>query len=240
MAKRRFGPRLLEALADAAPDALLVVDDKGIIQFANQATLLMFQQSADALIGKPIEALIPRRFHPRHRVDRSRYAHDPKSRPMGLNQELVGRRSDGSEIPVEVSLSPLAVSGERLVVAAVRDVTELKRSRELLRRSQRQLALAQLAEHAVSTTGVESFCVDMLQVLVEQLKLSHAGVCERGHEGKHRRFVGVHGWSEAQALDLINRVLPSARMQRLLDGDVQQVLLRPGKAARHEPASYLT
>ena len=240
MTQRHFGPELLEALADAAPDALLVVDGKGRIQFANQATLLMFKFPAEALIGKPIEALIPSRFHTRHRVDRSRYAHDPKSRPMGLNLELVGRRGDGSEIPVEVSLSPLVVSGERLVVAAVRDVTELKRSRELMRRSQRQLALAQLAEHAVSTTGVESFCQDMLRVLVEQLKLSQAGVCERGHEGKHLRFVGVHGWGDAQALAVINRVLPTARMQRLLDGDVQQVQLRPGKAARHDPGNYLT
>ncbi|MBK9653919.1 MAG: PAS domain S-box protein [Rhodanobacteraceae bacterium] len=240
MPRMRVDPKLLEALADAAPDALLVVDSKGRIQFANQATLLMFRYPATALIGKPIETLIPARFHPRHRVDRSRYARDPRNRPMGLNLELVGRRGDDSEFPVEVSLSPLGVSGERLVVAAVRDVTELKRSRELLRRSQRQVALAQLAEHAVSTIGVESFCKDMLQVLAELLKLSHAGVCERGHEGKHLRFVAVHGWDDGQALAGIGRVLPSARLQRLLTGDTQQVLLMPGKNARRDPASYLT
>lgn len=240
MSQVRVGSQLLEALADAAPDALLLVDAEGRIQFANQATLLMFQYEAIALIGKPIETLIPMRFHKRHRVDRSRYAHDPRSRPMGLNMELVGQRSDGSEIPVEVSLSPLAIADERMVVAAVRDVTELKRSRELLRRSQRQVALAQLAEHAVSTTGIESFCKDMLQVLVEQLKLSRAGICERGHEGKHLRFVSVHGWDDCAALAGIERVLSPARLRRLLAGDTQQVLLRPGKDARRDPAGYLS
>ena len=234
------GSKLLEALADAAPDALLAVDGEGCIQFANQATLRMFQHTAAGLIGKPIETLIPARFHTRHRVDRSGYAHNPRSRPMGLNLELVGRRFDGSEIPVEVSLSPLVVSGERLVIAAVRDVTELKRSRELLRRSQRQLALARLAEKAVIATGIETFCRDMLKVLVEQLKLSHAGVCERGHEGKHLRFVGVHGWDDGDSLAVIDRLLPHARMQRLLDGDIQQVLLLPGKRARSDPSAYLT
>jgi PAS domain-containing protein len=76
---------------------------------------------------------------------------------MGLNMELVGRRRDGSEVSVEVSLSPLELAGERLLAAAVRDVTELVRSRELLRRSQRQSAIAKLAEEAVSAAGVDSF-----------------------------------------------------------------------------------
>jgi signal transduction histidine kinase/ActR/RegA family two-component response regulator len=126
------------------------------------------------------------------------------------------------------------------VVAAVRDVTELKRSRELLRRSQRQMALAHLAEQAVSTTGVEWFCQTALRVLVDQLKLSHAGVCERSHEGKHVRFVGVHGWTDGEALGVIHRALPRTRLQRLLDGDVQQVMVVPGKAGRRDPGQHLT
>ena len=232
--------RLLEALADAAPDALLVVNASGRIRFANQATLALFQFSPEQLIGKPIETLIPQRYRGRHRGDRSRYANDPRNRPMGLNMELVGRRRDGSEVPVEVSLSPLQVDGERLVIAAVRDVTELKRSRELLRRSQRQLALARLAEQAVSTAGTEAFCQDTLRVLMEQLKLSCAGVCERGHEGKHVRFIDVVGWEEPTALATIQKLLPPARLKRLLEGDVQQMLLAPGNAARRNPADYLS
>ncbi len=199
MTEADVDPRLLTALANAAPDALLVVDARGRIEFANRATLQMFGYPPGKLLGLAIESLVPTRYRVRHRVDRSRFVADPHSRPMGLNMELVGLRRDGSEFPVEVSLSPMALSGERRVVAAVRDVTELKRSRELLRRSQRQMALARLAEQAVSTTGIEWFCRNAMGVLVQQLKLSHAGICERSHEGKHVRFVGVHGWSEAAA-----------------------------------------
>jgi PAS domain S-box-containing protein len=232
-------PRLLTALANAAPDALLVVDARGRIEFANRATLQMFGYPPGKLLGLAIESLVPTRYRVRHRVDRSRFVADPHSRPMGLNMELVGLRRDGSEFPVEVSLSPMALSGERRVVAAVRDVTELKRSRELLRRSQRQMALARLAEQAVSTTGIEWFCRNAMGVLVQQLKLSHAGICERSHEGKHVRFVGVHGWSEAAALDVIQHVLPRSRLQRLLDGDIQQLTLVAGRAGRRAPADHL-
>lgn len=240
MAAIDVDPQLLGALADAAPDALLVVDDRGRIEYANRATLQMFGYAAGKLTGLAIETLVPARYRVRHRVDRSRFVADPHSRPMGLNMELVGLHFDGREFPVEVSLSPMVLGGARRVVAAVRDVTEVKRSRELLRRSQRQLALAQLAEQAVSTTGIEWFCQRALDVLVQQLKLSHAGICERSHEGKHVRFVGVRGWLDSEALCVIQRTLPSARLQRLVDGDVQQIRVVPGAAGRRDPAAYLT
>ncbi|GMU43122.1 MAG: PAS domain S-box protein [Xanthomonadales bacterium] len=231
--------RLFEALADAAPDALLVVDAAGRIRYANQATLAMFGHSQAELIAAPIESLIPTRFRRRHRRERRRYAGNPMSRPMGLNIQLVGRRRDGSEVPVEVSLSPLTVDGERLVVAAVRDVTELRRSRELLKRGQRQQALAQLAEQAVSVVGTDAFCAAMLGVLIEQLRLSRAGVCERGHEGRHTRFVALHGWTEAEALTVIESLLSPGRRQRLFGGEVQQLRVAPGRVGRRTPAAHL-
>ena len=240
MASAAANATMLAALADAAPDALLVVDDQGRIEFANLATLQMFGYTEGKLVGRSIETLVPTRYRSRHRVDRTHFIEDPHSRPMGLNMELVGRRRDGSEFPVEVSLSPMTLAGGRRVVAAVRDVTELKRSRELLRRSQRQLALARLAEQAVSTTGTEWFCQNALSVLVEQLKLTHAGICERNHEGKHVRFVSVHGWDDGDALGVIQKALPKTRLRRVLEGEVQQVLVSPGAAARRRPDAYLS
>lgn len=232
---------LLQALADAAPDALLVVDPAGVIQYANAATLALFCYAPGELVGRPIEVLIPQRYRKAHRGDRSQYIHDPRSRPMGLNLELVGRRKDGTEVPVEVSLSPLNLESRRLVIAAVRDVTEVKRSRELLKRSQRQLALARLAEEAVSTPGLESFSARTLDTLIEQLKLTHAGICERGHGGKHVRFVGVRGWSpESCALDAIQSVLAKQRLERILDGSVQQLLVVPGRKGRRDPEAFLS
>jgi PAS domain S-box-containing protein len=231
---------MLQALADAAPDALLAVDGRGRIRYANRATLSLFDYAPGELVGKPIEALIPDRFRQRHRGDRRRYAADPRSRPMGLNLELTGRRRDGSEVPVEVSLSPMAQDGERLVIAAVRDVTELKRSRELLQRSQRQAALAALSEDAVSAPSVEMFCRRIQATLTGQLSLSHVGVCERTHEGRHIRFVCMAGWNDGEhALDTIHGVMGNARLERILEGHLQEVLLAPGARARKRPEAHL-
>jgi PAS domain S-box-containing protein len=231
---------MLQALADGAPDALLAVDERGRIRYANLATANLFNYTADELVGKPIETLIPTRFRQRHRADRRRYIANPRSRPMGLNMELTGLRRDGTEVPVEVSLSPLHEGGEHLVIAAVRDVTELKRSRELLQRSQRQAALAALSEDAVSAPSVEMFCRRIQATLTAQLALSHVGVCERTHEGRHIRFVCMAGWDDSDhALDTIHGVMGSARLERILEGQVQEVLVAPGARARQQPDDYL-
>lgn len=233
-------PQLLGVLADAAPDALLVIATNGRIRYANRATLTMFGYADGELLGQTIETLIPTRYRSRHRSDRRRYEASPRSRPMGHNTELVGRRQDGSEIPVEVSLSPLTAEGERLVVAAVRDVSELRRSRELAKRSQRQLVLARLAEQAVSSAGTASFCTAMLHEVVGQLRLSHACICERGHDGAYSRVIARHGWTDdAAPLQVIERALPRGRAQRLFANDLQQVQVIPGRSGRRNPAGYL-
>lgn len=229
----------LEALADAAPDALLVVDSEGHIQFANQAIESVFQYAPEELLGQKIEKLIPRRYHARHRVDRSRYAQNARTRPMGLNLDLLGVRRDGAEFPVEVSLSPMRSGESHFVIAAVRDITELRRSRELLQRSQRQLALAGLAERAVTSADVESFCRGMLTVLEQQLGISHGGVCERGHDGHHVRFIDVHGWSDEEALQVVQRAATPERMKRIMEGQVRQILVVPSRYARNRLEQYL-
>jgi PAS domain S-box-containing protein len=223
---------LPQALADAAPDALLVVDERGRIRYANSATLSLFDVAPGELLGKPIETLIPTRFRKRHRAQRRHYAIQPKRRPMGLNMELTGLRRDGTEIPVEVSLSPLQLGGERLVIAAVRDVTELRRSRELLQRSQRQAALAALAQEAVAAPSVEMFCRRIQAALSEQLALSHVGVCERTYEGRHIRFVCMAGWPDFdQALATIHGVIGGARLKRIFEDQLQEVLVKPRRRA---------
>lgn len=229
----------LEALADAAPDALLVVDTQGRIQFANQAIRTIFQYAPEELLGEQVEKLVPRRFHARHRSDRARYTHEPRTRPMGLNLELLGVRRDGSEIPVEISLSPMRSGDQQLVIAALRDVSDLRRTRELLQRSGRQQALASLAERAVSSSDVESFCKHALSVLQQQLQISHSGLCERGHDGQHVRFIGVQGWTDEQALPVIMRALPPTRMKRVLEGQVRQILVVPSRRVRNRLDQYL-
>src|SRR5205814_4650667 len=92
---------------DAAPDAIVVVSPLGVILAANTHTLSLFGYQTDELVGQRIEMLVPDRFRDGHVARRDRYAADPHTRPMGAGLDLFGLRKDGSEFPVEISLSPM-------------------------------------------------------------------------------------------------------------------------------------
>src|ERR1700742_3503744 len=100
---------LARELLEAAPDALVVIDESGKIAFVNQQTERLFGYGRDELIGKPIEQLIPERVRKLHVQHRARFAAASRMRPMGSGIELFACRRDGSEFAVEISLSPLRV-----------------------------------------------------------------------------------------------------------------------------------
>ncbi|WP_437774547.1 PAS domain S-box protein [Sorangium sp. So ce1097] len=114
-------------LIDAAPDAMVVVDDQARIVFVNIQTERMFGYPRGELIGQAIEILLPERFRRTHVARRSAFIASPKARPMGSGLELFGRRKDGGEFPVEISLSPLSTTGGTLVSSAIRDISERRR-----------------------------------------------------------------------------------------------------------------
>jgi PAS domain S-box-containing protein len=113
---------LMDLLA-LSPDALVVVDQAGTITQVNAQALALFGYGEEELIGRPLETLIPGRFHEIHVSHRERYMATPHTRPMGVNLELFGRRRDGSEFPVDISLRPVLVDECLHVISAVRDVT---------------------------------------------------------------------------------------------------------------------
>ncbi|OQR62161.1 diguanylate cyclase [Streptomyces maremycinicus] len=113
-------------LLEAAPDAMVIVDDSGIIRLVNAQTEALFGHGREELLGQPVELLIPHRFHHQHTAHRSGYTANRQVRPMGAGLELHGLRKDGTEFPVEISLSPLETADGLLVSAAVRDVSDRK------------------------------------------------------------------------------------------------------------------
>jgi hypothetical protein len=116
-----------QGLLEAAPDAILAVDAEGRIHLVNRQAEALFGYSRDELIGQPLDELVPARVrdvHPRHRAS---YFANPTARPMGANLELAARRKDGTEFPVDISLSSLETEDGVLVSAAVRDVTDRRR-----------------------------------------------------------------------------------------------------------------
>jgi len=119
-------------LVEAAPDAMVIADERGEIVLVNSQTERMFGYDRGELVGQGVELLMPDRLARRHIAHRSAFLVDPHARPMGSDLDLMARRKDGTEFPVEVSLSPITTETGVLVSSAIRDVTERKRAADAL------------------------------------------------------------------------------------------------------------
>lgn len=136
---QRESEKLLASLFESAPDATVLVDQQGQIVRVNTQTELMFGYTRDELIGQTIDILLPERLRNRHTQMRMNYTHMPVLRPMGAGLELFGRRKDGTELPIDIMLSPIETQHGHLVIAAVRDIRERKQMQAELAEVQRSL-----------------------------------------------------------------------------------------------------
>lgn len=144
---------LVRSVLDSAPDAMIVIDASGRILFANRQVEAVFGHRSADIVGQKVERLLPDRFRERHVSHRSNYGANVRVRPMGAGLELFGLRHDGTEFPVEISLSPITQGDATVVAAAIRDVTERKRVERALLEARRDADHANLAKSRFLATA---------------------------------------------------------------------------------------
>ena len=135
-------------LLDSAPDAMIIVDRKGRMAIVNEQAERMFGYGRGELLGRKIEMLLPEQLRKEHQDFRKTFVADPEGRPMGLGRNLVARRSDGTEFPVEISLSPAVTSSGTFVSSVIRDVTERKRMEQEINEARLEAERANKANSA--------------------------------------------------------------------------------------------
>jgi PAS domain S-box-containing protein len=185
---------LYRTLFAASPDALLVVDGGGVIVLANAAAENLLGYEPDALAGLSVDALVPESIRPRHAAYRQGYAQQPRARPMGTTQaELVARCRDGSEVMVEISLSPIGDVAPPLVLAAIRGIADYPRVKQALMRARYAEQVARLGRLAVDVRDPQLLIEQAPQIAAETFDADGVSLFLLEPDGMHLRLAGGHG-----------------------------------------------
>ncbi len=167
---------VFRSLFEAYPDSLLLVDQAGQIVLANPAAARLLGYTVQELSGLSVDALVPDSIRPRHASYREAYGKAPRTRPMGTQMELVAKRRDGSEVMVEIALSPLQSHGLPFVVAAIRDIGTYPRVKQALQRARYSEHLAQLGRVAVDARDPQAVLEQVPAIAAQALQAELAVV----------------------------------------------------------------
>ncbi|HEX3142088.1 MAG TPA: PAS domain S-box protein, partial [Rhizobacter sp.] len=165
---------LFRSLFGAYPDALLLVDSHGHIVLANPAASTLLGYAPDELVGLGVEALVPESIRSRHAQYRAAYGRNPHARPMGAQTDLVAKRRDGSEVMVEIALSPLHESQLPYVVVAIRGIGAYPRVKQALQRARYSEYVAQMGRQAVDMRDPQILLEQVPAVAAEALQVEVA------------------------------------------------------------------
>src|SRR4051794_33379695 len=195
-------------LIEVAPDAIVTADANGRIVVVNGQTEALFAYQREEMLSRLVEMLLPQRYHAQHVGHRSSYTRAPRIRPMGQNIDLFARRKDGSEFPVEISLGPIEVDGELLVIATIRDITERKAIDAAIRQAQEEAEQANAAKSEFLSRMSHELRTPLNAILgFGQLMAMEDLNGEQRDSVDHILRAGAH------LLELINEVLDISRIE---------------------------
>lgn len=241
--ERKRSEERLRLVVEASPSGMIMVDSSGLIVMVNAQIEKLFGYHREELIGKPIEILVPRRYHSEHPHHRKLFFAAPHARSMGVGRDLNGVKKDGTEVPVEIGLNPITTETGPFVLASVVDITERRRAEDALRKAKEELEyrvqertqeLAKATDQAQEASKLKSEFVANMSHEIRTPMNAIIGMCnvllKSNLDHRQRQYASNIREGANVLLTVINDILDFSKIEagklelELVDFDVVRVI----------------